>query len=228
MEHNFDGTVKATVREENLKVAKCNAFLFDKVSNKLTGSWCELMGVSGKLTLKMLDGLLQPGGFVGVDRDPNILTPYRRGWPEHHWLAGDLKHLSSELQTLEIPINVLNIDGYHNVGSKEFEELAVAMKAVIQRGIEAFGQFLFISNNTLSTPYGTRNEQTFRRMLRGQVNQFVQLMGDYFPTRSLNPENLLSTEDEQRITLDFQGFLGAFQIYTGKGGQPMANMKVLL
>src|SRR5204862_4335488 len=69
----FDNPAKMACREGNLRVLREAAFLLWEDGNRtrLRCDWCELMGATGLLTLDLLErqGILAPGGFVGIDLD---------------------------------------------------------------------------------------------------------------------------------------------------------------
>jgi hypothetical protein len=70
----FANPAKMACRAGNLRVLREAAFLLwaDGDRKRLRCDWCELMGQTGLLTLDLLEreGVLAPGGFVGVDLDP--------------------------------------------------------------------------------------------------------------------------------------------------------------
>src|SRR5438552_2417587 len=78
----FDNPAKMTCREGNLRVLREAAFLLwaDGDRNRLRCDWCELMGETGFLTLDLLEreGVLAPGGFVGIDLDPARIDGFRQ------------------------------------------------------------------------------------------------------------------------------------------------------
>ena len=74
----FDNTAKMACREGNLRVLREAAYLLweDGDRRRLRCDWCELMGETGLRTLDLLEreGVLRPGGFVGVDLDRDVWT----------------------------------------------------------------------------------------------------------------------------------------------------------
>src|ERR1700686_718384 len=77
----FDNPAKMACREGNLRVLREAAFLLweDADRTRLRCDWCELMGATGLLTLDLLEhqGVLPPGGFVGLDLDPGRIENAR-------------------------------------------------------------------------------------------------------------------------------------------------------
>ncbi len=70
----FDNPAKMACRSGNLRVLREAAYLLwqDGDRTRLRCDWCESMGETGLLTLDLLEreGVLSPGGFVGIDLDP--------------------------------------------------------------------------------------------------------------------------------------------------------------
>jgi len=66
----FDNPAKAACRAGNLRALRETAYLLwqDGDRTRLRCDWCELMGETGLRTLELLEreGVLAPGGFVGV------------------------------------------------------------------------------------------------------------------------------------------------------------------
>jgi hypothetical protein len=75
-------------------------------------------GRDGLLTLDLLqrEGVLAPGGFVGIDLDPGRIEAFRQGRPNMKWVAGNLYERldASELAN----VGVLNLDGYGEVANR--------------------------------------------------------------------------------------------------------------
>jgi hypothetical protein len=115
----FDNRAKMGCREGNLRVLREAAFLLwhDGDRTRLRCDWCELMGATGLLTLDLLErqGVLDPGGFVGIDLDPDRIDGFQQGRPDLKWVAGNL------YERLEAPelanVGILNLDEYGAVGS---------------------------------------------------------------------------------------------------------------
>src|SRR6266705_1676158 len=119
----FDNPAKMACREGNLRVLREAAFLLweDGSRIRLRCDWCELMGTTGLLTLDLLEreGVLAPGGFVGIDLDPIRIDGFRQQRPDLKWVAGNL------YERLEAPelanVGVLNLDEYGEVGNRSAE-----------------------------------------------------------------------------------------------------------
>src|SRR5205085_8759591 len=113
----FDNPAKMACREGNLRVLREAAFLLWEDGNRarLRCDWCELMGATGLLTLDLLErqGVLAPGGFVGIDLDPARIGAFRQRRPDLKWVAGNL------YERLDAPelanVGVLNLDAYGEV-----------------------------------------------------------------------------------------------------------------
>jgi hypothetical protein len=90
----FDNTAKMACREGNLRALRQAAYLLweDGERTRLRCDWCELMGETGLLTLDLLEreGVLAPGGFVGIDLDSDRVDGFRQRRPDLKWLAGNL------------------------------------------------------------------------------------------------------------------------------------------
>src|SRR5260370_15438892 len=100
----FDNPAKMACREGNLRVLREAAFLLwhDGDRSRLRCDWCELMGATGLLTLDLLErqGVLAPGGFVGIDLDPARIDGFRQGRPDLKWVAGNLGRALGPLGTV--------------------------------------------------------------------------------------------------------------------------------
>src|SRR2546421_5114251 len=85
----FDNPAKMACRTGNLRVLREAAFLLwqDGERTRLRCDWCELMGATGLLTLDLLEreGVLAPGGFVGIDLDPARIADFRQQRPDLKW-----------------------------------------------------------------------------------------------------------------------------------------------
>src|SRR6202049_2756511 len=115
----FDNPAKMACREGNLRVLREAAFLLweDGDRARLRCDWCELMGATGLLTLDLLEreGVLAPGGFVGVDLDAARIDGFRKRRPNEKWVIGNLY---DRLDAPEIAnVGVLNLDEYGEVGN---------------------------------------------------------------------------------------------------------------
>src|ERR1700674_1201801 len=110
----FDNPAKMACREGNLRVLREAAYLLweDGARSRLRCDWCELMGATGLLTLDLLEreGMLAPGGFVGIDLDPARIDSFRQGRPDLKWVAGNMYE---RLEASEMAnVGILNLDEY--------------------------------------------------------------------------------------------------------------------
>ncbi len=82
----IDNPAKMACREGNLRVLRDAALLLwhDGNRSRLRCDWCELMGATGLLTLDLLErqGVLAPGGFVGIDLAPVRIDSFRERRPD--------------------------------------------------------------------------------------------------------------------------------------------------
>ena len=127
----FDNAAKTACREGNLRVLHEAAYLLweDGDRARLRCDWCELMGATGERTIDLLEreGVLAPGGFVGVDLDPARIDGFRRRRPDLKWVAGNLYE---QLEAAELAnVGVLNLDAYGEIGDPDSrgDELAPEM-----------------------------------------------------------------------------------------------------
>src|SRR5947209_11297800 len=113
----FDNPAKMACRADNLRVLREAAFLLweDGDRARLRCDWCELMGETGWLTLDLLErqGVLAPGGFVGLDLDTARIDSFRQCRPDLKWVASNL------YERLDAPelvnVGILNLDVYGEV-----------------------------------------------------------------------------------------------------------------
>src|SRR5438270_13481027 len=89
----FDNPAKLACRAGNLRALREAAYLLwaDAGRTRLRCDWCELMGSTGLLTLDLLErqGVLAPGGFVGIDLDAARIDSFRQLRPDLKWVAGN-------------------------------------------------------------------------------------------------------------------------------------------
>ena len=115
----FDNPAKMACREGNLRVLCEAAYLLweDGERTRLRCDWCELMGETGCLTLDLLerDGVLAPGGFVGLDLDPVRIDGFRQRRPDLKWVAGNLYERLGAPELTRV--GILNLDVYGEVGN---------------------------------------------------------------------------------------------------------------
>src|SRR5438270_13691949 len=116
----FDNPAKMACRAGNLRVLREAAYLLgeDGDRTRLRCDWCELMGATGLLTLDLLDreGILAPGGFVGIDLDPARIDGFRQRRPALKWVAGNLYERLGAPELANV--GVLNLDEYGEVGTR--------------------------------------------------------------------------------------------------------------
>src|SRR5215831_5796327 len=137
----FDNAAKMACREGNLRVLREAAFLLweDGERSRLRCDWCELMGSTGLLTLDLLEreGVLAPGGFVGIDLDPARIDGFRQQRPDLKWFAGNL------YERLDAPelasVGVLNLDAYGEVGDPSAGGDFALLRRLVRQGLETFG-----------------------------------------------------------------------------------------
>src|SRR5258707_8872419 len=149
----FDNPAKMACREGNLRVLREAAFLLwhDGDRTRLRCDWCELMGATGFLTLDLLDrqGVLAPGGFVGIDLDPARIDDFRQRRPDLKWVAGNLYE---RLETAELAnVGILNLDEYGEVGNPDTMVDFALVRGLVQRGLAKFGEFALFWNQDLDS-----------------------------------------------------------------------------
>src|SRR5436305_13571961 len=133
----FDNPAKRTCRAGNLRALREAAYLLwaDGDRTRLRCDWCELMGATGLLTLDLLerDGVLAPGGFVGIDLDPARIDGFRQRRPDLKWLAGNL------YECLDAPelakVGILNLDEYGEVANRSAQVDFPLIRGLVKRGL---------------------------------------------------------------------------------------------
>jgi hypothetical protein len=225
----FDNADKMACRQGNLRVLKEAAYLLweDGERKRLRCDWCELMGATGMLTLDMLEreGVLAPGGFVGIDLDPARIDNFRQQRPDLKWVAGNLYE---NLDAAELAnVGVLNLDEYGEVGHADTMVDFALVRGLVQRGLERFGEFALFWNQDLDSV--TRRRQARGKALRRHADAVCRTLKGCLPRRELTSEMLLPDGSEKRIDAGFIGTLGAFEIYRGSpGGHRMANLRIVM
>jgi hypothetical protein len=225
----FDNAAKMACRQGNLRVLKEAAYLLweDGERTRLRCDWCELMGATGMLTLDLLEreGVLTPGGFVGIDLDPTRIDAFRQRRPDLKWVAGNLYE---QLEAVELAnVGVLNLDEYGEVGHPDTMVDFALVRGLVQRGLAKFGEFALFWNQDLDSV--TRHRSNRGEALRRHADAVCRALRGCLPRRELISEMLLPNGSEKRIDSRFLGTLGAFEIYRGSaGGHRMANMRVIL
>src|ERR1700720_3822154 len=147
----FDNPAKMACRDGNLRVLREAAFLLWEDGNRarLRCDWCELMGATGLLTLDLLErqGVLAPGGFVGIDLDVARIDGFRQRRPDLKWVAGNLyEHLDAAAVA---HVGILNLDEYGEVGRPNAQADFRLMHGLVKRGLEKFGEFALFWNQDL-------------------------------------------------------------------------------
>jgi len=225
----FDNPAKMTCREGNLRVLREAAFLLwqDGDRTRLRCDWCELMGASGLLTLELLErqGVLGPGGFVGIDLDPVRIAEFRQSRPDLKWVAGNL------YERLDAPelanVGILNLDEYGEVGNRSALVDFDLIRGLVKRGLDTFGEFALFWNQDLDAV--ARRRQDRGQALRRHANMVCETLRSCLPRRELTSEKLLPEGGEAEIDSGFVGVLGAFEVYRGTArGHRMANLRVIL
>jgi hypothetical protein len=225
----FDNPAKMACREGNLRVLREAAFLLweDGERKRLRCDWCELMGSTGLLTLELLEreGVLAPGGFVGIDLDLARIDGFRQRRPDLKWLAGNL------YERLDAPelamVGILNLDEYGEVGNRSAQVDFDLIRGLVKHGLDTFGEFAFFWNQDLDAV--VRRRQDRGQALRRHANMVCEALRNCMPRRELASAMLLPEGSEKEIEEGFVGVLGAFEVYRGSvGGHRMANLRVIL
>jgi hypothetical protein len=225
----FDNPAKMACREGNLRVLREAAFLLwdDGERKRLRCDWCELMGSTGLLTLELLEreGVLAPGGFVGIDLDPARIDGFRQRRPDLKWLAGNLyERLDAPELTM---VGILNLDEYGEVANRSAQVDFDLIRGLVKRGLDTFGEFALFWNQDLDAV--VRRRQDRGQALRRHADMVCEALGNCMPRRELASAVLLPEGSEKEIDEGFVGVLGAFEVYRGSvGGHRMANLRVIL
>src|SRR3954452_22087885 len=211
----FDNPAKMACREGNLRVLREAAFLLWEDGNRarLRCDWCELMGATGFLTLDLVErqGVLAPGGFVGIDLDPARIDGFRQRRPDLKWVAGNLyEHLeAAELAN----VGILNLDEYGEVGNRSAPVDFPLIRGLVKRGLDAFGEFALFWNQDLDAV--VRRRQDRGQALRRHADMVCEALKGCLPRRELMAAMLLPKGSEPAIDGGAVGVFGAFEIYRG-------------
>jgi hypothetical protein len=225
----FDNPAKMACRLGNLRVLREAAFLLweDRERRRLRCDWCELMGETGWLTLDLLEweGVLAPGGFVGIDLDPARIAGFQARRPDLKWVAGNL------YERLEGPelakVGILNLDEYGEVGNRSAGVDFDLIRGLVKRGLDTFGEFALFWNQDLDAVVRRRQERG--QAMRRHADMVCEALRGCLPRRELSSNMLLPEGGEKQVDEGFVGVLGAFEIYRGAtGGHRMANLRVIL
>jgi hypothetical protein len=225
----FDNPAKMACRAGNLRVLREAAYLLweDADRSRLRCDWCELMGATGLLTLDLLEreGVLAPGGFVGIDLDPARIDDFRRGRPAVKWLAGNLYE---RLDPPELAnVGVLNFDAYGEVGDLSARGDFMLLRGLVRGGLERFGEFALFWNQDLDSVVRRRHDRG--AALRRHADAVCKALTGLLPRRELISEMLLPPGGEEMIDGGVTGTLGAFEVYRGApSGHRMANLRIVL
>jgi hypothetical protein len=157
----FDNPAKMACRAGNLRVLREAAFLLwdDADRTRLRCDWCELMGETGFLTLDLIEreGVLAPGGFVGIDLDLERIDGFRQRRPDLKWVAGNF------YERLDAPelanVGILNLDEYGEVGNRCATVDFPLIRGLVQRGLETFGEFALFWNQDLDAVVRRRRDR---------------------------------------------------------------------
>ena len=225
----FDNPAKAACRAGNLRVLREAAYLLwdDGNRTRLRCDWCELMGETGWLTLELLEreGVLAPGGFIGIDLDAARIDGFRQRGPDLKWVAGNL------YERLDAPelanVGILNLDEYGEVGNRDAMVDFRLIQGLDRRGLEKFGEFALFWNQDLDAV--VRHGKDRGRAQRRHADMVCGALTGCLPRRELTSQMLLPAGSEEQINAGFVGTLGAFEIYRGAvRGHRMANLRLLL
>ena len=225
----FANPAKMACREGNLRVLREAAFLLwhDGDRTRLRCDWCELMGSTGRLTLELLEreGVLAPGGFVGIDLDPARINVFRQGRPDLKWVAGNL------YERLDAPelanVGILNLDEYGEVGNRSAPVDFPLLRGLVRRGLDRFGEFALFWNQDLDAV--VRRRQDRAQALRRHAEMVCEALRGCLPRRELTAAMLLPEGGEHEIEAGFVGVRGAFEVYRGSvRGHRMANLRLIL
>lgn len=225
----FDNAAKMACQQGNLRALREAAYLLweDAERTRLRCDWCELMGVTGLLTLDLLEreGALASGGFVGIDLDPARIEGFRECRPDLKWVAGNLYE---QLGAAELAnVGILNLDEYGEVGHPDTMVDFALVRGFVQRGLGKFGEFALFWNQDLDSVVRRRKDRG--QALRDHAEAVCRALRGLLPRRELTPDMLLPHGGEEQIDAGFVGVLGAFQIYRGAaGGHRMANLRLIL
>jgi hypothetical protein len=225
----FDNPAKTACRQGNLRVLREAAFLLweNGERTRLRCDWCELIGATGFVTLDLLEreGVLAPGGFVGIDLDPARIDGFRARRPDLKWVAGNLYERLGAPELARV--GILNLDEYGEVANRCAQVDFPLIGGLVQRGLDTFGEFALFWNQDLDAVVRRRQDRGLA--LRRHADMVCAALRNCLPHRELTSAMLLPAGGEQDIDAGFVGVLGAFEIYRGAaGGHRMANLRVIL
>ncbi len=223
----FSSAEKSRAREHTLEQLRQQHVLWG-ADDRLRGSWCELVGETGIDTKAMLEksGAIGPGGFVGVDFDAARIARFRKKYPKHVWISGDIRYNVERLITIPQPIAVLHLDGYWEVGSREVVPLIAAMKPVIEHSWASIGSFALFVTCSLSTVQTWRHKKP-SDVLKTHTECVLEVLNGCVPRRGVLLEDLLPKGFERFANGTVEGACGAYYFYKGNQVR-MVKMGVLL
>src|SRR6266567_5889072 len=206
----FDNAAKMACRAGNLRVLREAAYLLWQDGNRarLRCDWCELMGATGLLTLDLLErqGVLAPGGFVGIDLDPSRIDGFRQRRPDLKWVAGNLYELLDRKELANV--GILNLDEYGEVGNRSALVDFDLIRGLVRRGLDTFAEFALFWNQDLDAV--VRRRQDRGQALRRHADMVCEALRGCLPRRELTSEMLLPEGSEEQIDSGFVGVVGAF------------------
>ncbi len=124
-------------------------------------------------------------------------------------------------------VGILNLDEYGEVGNRGSQVDFPLIRGLVQRGLDAFGEFALFWNQDLDAV--ARRGQDRGEALRRHAESVAETLRGCLPRRELTAAMLLPEGGERQINAGFVGVLGAFEIYRGKkAGHRMANLRVIL
>lgn len=230
--HSFDNASKTMTRERNLLalVEQAGELWEDEGHTRLRCDWAELLGETGGRTLAMLEraGVLAPGGFVGIDREPGIIERFAAAHPGFKWVAADV------MDALGHPalrrVGVLNFDGYEAVGSPRTRPIGHLIAEVARRSLRRFAAFTLFWNTDLDA-VRIQGKATFAAALAGHARTVAEVLSGALPPRRRLTGDALLPPGSETVVDDpgFTGIVGSFEIYRGKSsGHRMSNLRLVL
>lgn len=220
MKHSFPEESKQKYRDDLILFLKTRAGKSLLNNDKLIGSWCELSGNTGNLTLESLvkENLILESQFIGVDFDREILTNFAKQYPKSKWISGSLLEVIHDFDD----ISVLNFDSYRATGSMELMRDLDGVRPIIANSIRKFGAFCLFLNTDLDATRTNKIKPS--DALMGHVESVCRILNGWLPGHGLNVNNFV--HDFTPLDNGFTGSIGDFYIYRSKKHR-MVNMKVL-
>ena len=120
-----------------------------------------------------------------------------------------------------------NLDEYGEVGNRSAQVDFPLVRGLVERGLDAFGEFALFWNQDLDAV--VRRRQGRGEALRRHADTVCETLRGCLPRRELTSGMLLPDGGEKEIEAGFVGVLGAFEIYRGSArGHRMANLRLVL